>query len=110
MPAINSQSNLRLLANGMTSDHNIILNAVVHCMRSVYGPYANSERLISWLKSCSIEASVYDVNKNRIQIAYAIDSNGDVLYIRLGQRHLDKKWFIYATCIEALNLPINRTK
>ncbi len=110
MPIINSQSNLRLLENCMDNRQSIILNAVVHCMRSVFGPYANSERMITWLKSCSIEASVYHVTNNRIKIAYATNSNGDVLYIRLGQRHLDKKWFIYATCINELNLPINRTK
>jgi hypothetical protein len=102
----------------MTTEQNIILNATLMCIDSISGDMANSQRIISWLASCGIEAINHPSDptalKNKINIPFAwgaIADNGwqDMVYIRLGKRS-NGKWFIYATCIGELGLPVNVTK
>jgi hypothetical protein len=98
----------------LTTQQNIILNATLHCMEHLSGDTANSERMISWLASCGISATTYHEG-SRINIPFALSYVGDdgikeVLNVRLGRRYTTGRWFVYATCISELGLPITTCK
>jgi hypothetical protein len=100
----------------LTTEQNIILNATLHCIGSISGEMATSERMISWLASCGIEGIIIGkANSIGINIPFAwtlVDSEGiqDLINIRLGHRTVSGRWFIYATCIGQLGLPVSMGK
>jgi hypothetical protein len=80
----------------LTTQQNIILNATLHCINSISGDMATSERMISWLRSCGIHAATYHEGC-RINIPLGlgyVDVNNvqDVMSIRIGKRYTTGKW------------------
>jgi hypothetical protein len=104
-----------ILKAQMTTEQNIILNATLMCIGSISGDMANSERIVRWLASCGIEGTICDKHSNRVNIPFAFkladdESDQSIINIRLGKRTVGGRWFIYATCIGELGLPVNVTK
>jgi hypothetical protein len=104
----NADGLLTLKVN-MTTEQNIILNMVISCISTLHGEMANSKRMVNRLGSLSVLALDYADN-NRINIPFAYTVDADEIKqpecIRLGRRS-NGKWFIFATCIAELGLPVS---